>query len=96
MFHLSEITVTYTPKRKKVAELPIIKSSKDSEACFRQVWSNRIEHIEEIYLMLLNRNNKVLGFSKVSMGGVNAAIVDPKVIFQTALKANASGIIIWS
>ncbi|MDQ3111769.1 MAG: JAB domain-containing protein [Bacteroidota bacterium] len=93
MQRISEISVTYNP-RKKRAELPHIKKSEDVAACFREVWSNKMEYVEEMYLMLLNRSNKVLGFTKVSMGGVNATIVDPKIIFQVALKSHASGIIL--
>lgn len=37
---------------------------------------------------------KVLGYSKLSLGGVAGCVIDPKVVFQTALKANASSIIL--
>jgi DNA repair protein RadC len=93
MTKISEITINYSPAIKKEERVKVTKS-KHAETYFREVWSNKMEYIEEIYLMLLNRSNEVLGFTKVSMGGVNSAIVDPKVIFQTALKANASAIII--
>jgi len=45
-------------------------------------------------VLLLNRANRVLGFVKISEGGVSGTVVDPKKIFQIALKANASGIIL--
>lgn len=44
--------------------------------------------------MLLNRMNKVLGIFLVSVGGFAVTICDPKVVFQAALKANASSIIL--
>ena len=44
--------------------------------------------------MLLNRANKVLGFSKISSGGTSGTLVDVKIIFQIALKSNASSIIL--
>ena len=94
MIEIAEIEITYSSKRDKKRPLPVVRSSDDSNKFFRITWSNKMEHVEEMYLMVLNRANRVLGISKISMGGVNATLVDPKIVFQTALKANASGIII--
>ncbi len=91
---ISEIQITYSPKRKKGRELPSIQSSDCCQKYFREVWSNKLEYVEEMYLLLLNRANKVLGYTKISMGGVNTTVVDPKVIFQAALKSHACGIIL--
>ncbi len=44
--------------------------------------------------MLLNKANKVLGTCTITSGTVSGTIADPKLVFATALKANASGIII--
>jgi DNA repair protein RadC len=54
----------------------------------------QIGHIERFFLLLLNRNNMILGAHLVSVGGVAGTVVDPKVIFQTALLANASAIVL--
>ena len=53
-----------------------------------------MEHVEEMYMILLNTANKSLGYSKVSTGGVSGTIVDIKIIFQIALMGNASSFII--
>ena len=90
---LSEISINYKPNI-KTSELPKIICSKDAVKHFREVWSDKMEYLEETYLLLLNRANKVLGFSKISIGGTAGTVVDTKVIFQTALKANASSIIL--
>lgn len=90
---LCEITINYKPDF-KVSKLPIILTSKDAEKHFREVWSNKLQHIEETYTILLNRANKALGFSKISSGGIAGTVVDIKVVFQTALKSNASSIIV--
>jgi len=55
---------------------------------------DRIELLEEFKVMLLNRHNKVLGVASISVGGMEATIVDPKVVFSIALKAKASQIIL--
>ena len=35
-----------------------------------------------------------MGYSKISQGGLSGTVADPKVIFQVALKSNASSIIL--
>ena len=45
-------------------------------------------------MVLLNRNNRVLGVAPISSGGVSGTVVNPKIIFSIALKANASQIIV--
>jgi DNA repair protein RadC len=49
---------------------------------------------EQFYVLLLNRVNNVIGMSEISAGGVAGTLVDPKILFEIALKANASGIIL--
>ncbi|WP_010602115.1 JAB domain-containing protein [Pedobacter agri] len=45
-------------------------------------------------MILLNRQNRVLGLIDISTGGVSGTILDPKIIFSIALKANTSAIIL--
>jgi len=49
---------------------------------------------EEFWILLLKRNNQVLKKEQISLGGVSATVVDPKIIFKKALDALASGIIL--
>lgn len=93
MEKLSEISINYKPFT-LLSTLPVIINSKDVEAHFRGVWSDKMQYIEETYVLLLNRANKPLGFSKISIGGTTGTVVDVKVVFQTALKANANSIIL--
>jgi len=93
-FKIAEIELTY---RNKVnpCERPKISCSEDIFNMLRSVWDqNKIEYIEQFYVVLLNKANRVLGVAKISEGGVSGCSVDPKRIFQCALKANASAIII--
>jgi len=76
------------------ADMRKVANSRDAYDILRDVWSNQLEHIEEFYMLMLNKANKVLGYSKISSGGISGTLVDPKLIFQTALKANASSIIL--
>lgn len=72
-----------------------VTSSQDAHRYFRETFEpDRIGHIEIFYVLLVNRHNKVLGVQKVSEGGVAGTVVDPKIVLQAALLANASGLIL--
>lgn len=91
-FNVAEIGLTYSLKI-KASERPQIKTSKDSYEIFLRYFLT-IEHCESMYLLLLNRANKVLGIKHISTGGTSGTVCDPKIIFQVALKGNASNIIL--
>lgn len=90
--YIGEIEILYKPKRTG-KELFKISNSDDAYKYFKKVWSKRMSHVEEVYLLCLNCANQVLGYSQISLGGINGCLIDPKVVFQVALKANASGVI---
>lgn len=74
---------------------PFIGCVDDAYELLLGTWNDsKIEFVEEFKVILVNRANRVLGLSLISTGGVSATIVDAKVIFALALKANASGIIL--
>lgn len=94
LFEGAEVQISYNPKF-KVSERPQIRSSNDAYRILRQQWdSGKIEFLEEFKILLLNRRNRVLGMVNISQGGVAATAVDSKIVFASALKANASGIIL--
>ncbi len=68
---LREVQITYC-NRVRYADMPKVNSSKDAESIFRSIWSHRLGYVEEFFVLLLNRSNKVIGWSKVSMGGQTA------------------------
>ena len=90
--HLAEIQVKYkTNQKDKVA----INSSKVAFNILYSLYDKEtIELLEQFYLILLNKANKMLGWIKLSTGGTSGAIVDVKVIFALALKTNSSKILI--
>jgi len=92
MKNIAEISIKYTPKF-KMSELPKITCSNDAYNVLSKTWEN-MSHVESFKVILLNRANKVLGVSKISTGGVAGTVADPKIIFQVALKANASSVIL--
>jgi len=93
LFKVSEIDLIYKT-RVKASERPKINNSKDVANIMFVTWNpDTIEHIEEFKILLLNRSNKVLGIKHVAKGGISGTVTDVRIIMQTAIKANASGII---
>lgn len=94
LFTITEVELIYRNKIKK-SDRPKVKTSRDAYNLFIQSWDhNKIDLLEEFKILLLDRNNACMGISNIAQGGVSACIVDPKIIFSTALKAKASGIIL--
>lgn len=91
--NLAEIKVSYRPGRPN-SKMDQVSSSKDAEKVLRSIWSDQMDYREEFVILCLNRANKVLGYSKISFGGTSGTVADAKIIFQIALKANASSIIL--
>ncbi|HZI68138.1 MAG TPA: JAB domain-containing protein [Hanamia sp.] len=91
---IAEVALIYKTKVKP-SERPKINSSKDASDLFRKNWDeNKIEFVEQFKALLVNRSNRVLGIIEISSGGVTSTVVDPKMVFMAALKANACGLII--
>lgn len=49
---------------------------------------------EYMYMICMNTKNKVIGVFEISHGSVNASIVMPREVYQKALLANATSIIV--
>ena len=50
--------------------------------------------VEEFWILMLNRGNKILKKKRISEGGISGTFVDPKVIFKHAIDNNASSIVL--
>jgi DNA repair protein RadC len=94
LLQVAEVEITYRPKF-KVSERPQISRSQHAYNILISQWDlGKIELLEEFKILLLNRRNRVLGIVHISSGGLSGTVADPKVIFTSALKACASGIIL--
>lgn len=72
-----------------------ISCSKDAYAILSSSWDyNTIELVEQFKVILLNTGNKVLGLYHLSTGGIKSTVVDLRILFAAALKANASAVIL--
>ena len=90
---VSDINLTYSPKF-KIKDLPRVKNSEEVAEVFRPYFKPFMQHREAFYIMCLNRNNKVLGVHLISIGGQSGTMVDPKLVFQTALLTNSASIVL--
>jgi len=91
--NLAEIEIYYRNKV-RMADMEKVAGSRDVSEVLRRIWSPKLDHVEEFMILCLNRANKVLGWAKVSQGGLSGTAADPKVIFQIALKSNSCSLII--
>lgn len=91
--NLREIEVYYKNKV-RISDMEKVCGSRDVYDVLQRVWSPKIDHVEEFIVLCLNRANKVLGWAKISQGGLSGTVADPKVIFQVALKSNACSLIL--
>ena len=78
----------------EVIEASTIKTSADAVEVARNFYFDDINIYESFFIMLLNRANKVIGWAKISQGGVCNTIVDKKIICKYAIDTLANGVIL--
>ena len=84
----SEIQIRYKSKV-KAKQCPVVKKSEDAYSVFKCHWD-----MDRIEVQFLNRACQVLGIFDVAQGGTSFVVVDVRLIFAAALKANASSLIL--
>lgn len=89
---IAEVQISYS-NHVKAKDRFKINGSKDAETAFRLIWP-AYDHIEFSYMLMMNRQNQILGYHQLSKGGMTGAVVDVRVIFQVALKACATSLIL--
>lgn len=90
---VSEIELVYRTAIRP-SHRPQVNSSASAYEILLAGWDpGKIEFIEQFKVLLLSRSNRVLGQYELSTGGTTGTVVDVRLIFAAALKANASGII---
>jgi DNA repair protein RadC len=91
---VAEIKLSYNNPVKPSLR-PKIKCSEDAFKILFRNWNlENLGFLEEFKVMLLNRANQVIGICQIGVGGTNSVTADPKLIIATAIKGNASGIIL--
>jgi DNA repair protein RadC len=83
---LPEIEISIRYKGTKKADLKQIKTSADvHEVCKMLFDQSTIDWTEEVVLLCLSQAKKLLGYYKVSSGGIAGTVLDARVVFTTAL-----------
>lgn len=86
---IREVALTY-PHR--VERLKKASGQDDAAAIVREIVAGRPQ--EHFIVLHLDAQNQVVSYSVAGIGTVDACLVHPREIFSTALRANASSIII--
>ncbi|MNW96100.1 hypothetical protein D3C86_255270 [compost metagenome] len=94
IFRVAEVQLSYKPHF-RAQERPQISTSEQAYKVLIDNWDmNLINYIEQAKMILLNRNNRVLGIVNLSTGGSASTVMDSRILFTIALKATATSIII--
>ncbi len=90
--NIAEIELVYKPS---ISNKPVISYSLDAYNLLIDFYPKDTILLQEHFLVAyLNRFNRVLGVMHLSTGGITGTVADIRLIFGTALKAAACGIII--
>lgn len=94
LFSVTEVEIIYRNKTKASDRRPV-KSSQDAYQLLLMAWDmNKIELVEQFKIILLDRKNSCIGIADISTGGVTSCVADARIIFSTALKAMATGLVL--
>ncbi len=91
---LNEISVSYS--KKNFYNEKII-TSLNLHELIRKIYSSSeciIDFKEYFFIILLNRNNLVIGYNMLSAGGISGTVVDIRIAFAIALKSLATSMVI--
>ena len=89
---LSEVEIRY---KLKVRPKDRPRVAMEAYKLIRPFFEGCLHHHEEAWIMLLNRNLKVLGVARLSVGNQENTIIDPRTVLQLMLKTNAASSIIF-
>ena len=65
----------------------------DANKFARQFYHEDLGIYESFFIMLLDRQNTVTGWAKISQGGIAGTVVDLKIILKFAIDSLSSGVI---
>ncbi len=85
----------YLKARKSKKKFPTnrISSMEDAYGYAKQFYSDDLLIYESVFIMMLDRGNKVKAWAKISQGGIIGTVVDVRIICKYAIDSLASGII---
>ena len=75
---LKEYKIVPTEKSFEIAKKQITNSI-DAFEYIKQFWNEDIEVYESVFILLLNRSNKPIGWAKISQGGITSSVIETKI-----------------
>lgn len=86
-----EYTIKATKQDFSIAK---IRNSEDAFNFAKQFYYDDISIYESCFIMLLNHANNVMGYAKISQGGICGTMVDVRLIAKYAIETLATGVIL--
>lgn len=72
-----------------------VTSSRDVFAIFKELWAtDRLSVNEDLNVLFLNQNNRVVSYYQHSKGGINQTTIDIEMVCALAIKSLAKGVIV--
>ena len=91
---VAEVELVYR-NRVPAAQRPKVTTSQKAYEILRAAWDeDKICLLEQFYILILDRANRVMAISLISTGGMAGTVVDPKIVFATALKVRGAALIL--
>ena len=76
-----EIQLKYN-KKLKASDFPKITCSNDAADYVKQIMGDNINMFEEMFILILNRANRVIGWYRLGKGGVSGVTADIKIMLK--------------
>jgi|GEM_PF-647932 len=73
---------------------PVIHAPEDAYEVLRSIFTTLDDHQEHMVMLVMNQANKITGYKIISSGGQISTVVDPKVVFRSALLLGARSILL--
>jgi DNA repair protein RadC len=82
--------------KKIQTEFPCVQitDSATSADFIRQFYGDDMEIYESMFVLLLNRANRTVGYAKISQGGITGTVCDIKLVAKYAIDSLASSVIL--
>ena len=95
LYRVAEVQLSYSNPIPS-SKMPVVTSSSEAYSVIMDSWqSESLELFERFRVLLMNTGNRVMGIYEASSGGISGTVVDIRLLMVTALKATATGIIVF-
>lgn len=94
IYKVPEFKISYKPKFSFKKRPKIISSQFAADIFFKHFDSDTIAYYESAKLMMLNRENRIIGIYSISEGSLSGTIMDIRKIFQALLLSNSHSYIV--